>query len=181
MFCSQLAFSILETFWTSFGARFWITFGLIWASWGTLGTPSGPPRGLGRCSGHYPTPDCKTPCKTPDFRPPKIHKPGLAAKRKAHWNCSALDGLFCSALVSDLSVCQVSCIASGLASGLVWSLVWSSLWSGPVCMSMCLSVCVSPRVPTKSSQRVPKNPQRITSDPQSGLPKGAPPPLGQTR
>ena len=74
MFCSQLAFSILETFWTSFGARFWITFGLIWASWGTLGTPSGPPRGLGRCSGHYPTPDCKTPCKTLGFGPPKMDK-----------------------------------------------------------------------------------------------------------
>ena len=62
-----------------------------------------------------------------DFRAPKIHKPGLAAKRKAHWNCSALEWLLCSALVSDLSVCQISCTASGLASGLVWSLVWSSL------------------------------------------------------
>ena len=31
-------------------------------------------------------------------------KPGIAAKRKAHWSCSALDGVFCSLLFFFFSV-----------------------------------------------------------------------------
>ena len=110
----------LDTFY-----RFWVNLRVLWESfWDLIST---------LIFGQF---FCIFSCV---FDHPRIHKPGLAAKRKAHWNHSALDCavLLCSGL---WSVCLTG-LCSGLWSSL-WSLVWSLVWSGLV-LSICLSVCVS--------------------------------------
>ena len=55
---------MLGQFWTHLDLLRYLG-GSKWKPWGTLGYlgPLGVPRGLGRCSGHYPIPDSRTPLK----------------------------------------------------------------------------------------------------------------------